>query len=668
MRLNSFRVQMYKSILDSGWVDVSELTVVVGKNESGKTSLLRALHKLNPFKPDPYLIHREWPRGRRREQDDRQVVCTTRFTLDPAESAELSSIAGHTLSESEVTVSRDYGGRLEVTFPEGLFPDSLHPNEVDAASESLPAVPVVVSDEFKKAALACREEARRRAREGRYSELSNLAQEHSAVLNQNLTGAQPQRSHEDGFRNQYTAALQELARRLSSLPTIHAKAHEYVIKRVPTFIYMDDYRTFKGTARLDEVKARKDQGKSTEEDKTLTTIMELSGLELEKALQQGATSDREQRQYDLDDAGKTLTREIADRWQQKRYEVEFRADGPEFFTMVKDENDAGLIRLEERSKGFQWFFSFDLMFMYESRGSFQGCVLLLDEPGLHLHPDGQRDLLKRLAAYAGANQLIYTTHLPFMIDLRHPERIKVISESPKGAMVSDDLVGSQPEAKFTLQAALGMTGRTSYLVSEKNLVVEGVDDFWVVTELSNLLARSGLTGLPEDVFITAAGGASEAGYIATFMIGQQLDVAVLLDSDPAGGEAADRLVKRWLTKYKGKETQVLLLGDVVGAAGRAFAIEDLFPDEFYVSLVRDAYRKELAAAGAPEFSAQGDGLLCKRVERSLTGLGIKFNKGRVAKLLRIQLAKMKTVDELPPATKASAVKLIEAIRKALPST
>ena len=59
MDLIAFRVKMYKGILDSGWIEVNPLTVFVGKNESGKTTLLKALHKLNPYNPDPYQMERE---------------------------------------------------------------------------------------------------------------------------------------------------------------------------------------------------------------------------------------------------------------------------------------------------------------------------------------------------------------------------------------------------------------------------------------------------------------------------------------------------------------------------------------------------------------------------------------------------------------------------------
>ena len=146
------------------------------------------------------------------------------------------------------------------------------------------------------------------------------------------------------------------------------------------------------------------------------------------------------------------------------------------------------------------------MFMHESNGTFQNCVILLDEPGLHLHPDAQRDLLTRMEEYAAGNVLIYTTHLPFMIDLRKPDRIRALSETTSGTVVTEDLNETQPEAKFVLQAALGMSGSSSYLISQQNVVVEGIDDFWIITELSNLLVRSGEQGLPEEAFVTPAGG------------------------------------------------------------------------------------------------------------------------------------------------------------------
>jgi predicted ATP-dependent endonuclease of OLD family len=602
MQVKGFRIQMYRCFMDSGWIEVTPLTVVVGKNESGKTALLKALHKFNPFKPEPYSMDSEWPRGHRKKRDDKQVVCTVRFQLLDEEIKELASLTDQKANFSTIEVTKDYVGRFEVLFPNGVFPDKLHPNDIDKICESLPSVTKPVSENFLEKAKDLADETRRLAHEGRFTDLKAPGNQKMLSLQESMSPPNEtvQRQNEQQYIEQYQSKLQQIIKELSSAPSMQKKAHEYVVSHLPTFIYMSDYRAFQGSAQLDQVKQRKDRKNPTEEDKTLLTIMELSGLDLDSEVAKGNQPDREQRQYDVDDASETLTKEISDRWKQRRYEVQFRADGQLFYTFVKDERDPSLIRLEERSKGFQWFFSFDLMFMYESKGTFKGCVILLDEPGLHLHPDAQKDLLARMEEYARDNTLIYTTHLPFMIDLRQPERIRILSETDRGIVVTEDLMESQPEAKFVLQAALGMSGSSSYLVAQRNLVVEGVDDFWILTDLSRLLQRENKAYLSDDVFVTPAGGATEAAYIATFMIGQKLDVIVFLDSDKAGEEARDKLVKKWLTRYQSSKAHILRVGDCVGQGDREFSIEDIFTDDFYIQRVKEVYEKELNSVGVTD--------------------------------------------------------------------
>ena len=349
---------------------------------------------------------------------------------------------------------------------------------------------------------------------------------------------------------------------------------------------------------------------------------------------------------------------------QRRYEVQYRTNGQHFFTFIIDDHDPSLIELKERSKGFQWYFSFDMTFMYESEGTFKNCVLLLDEPGLHLHPNAQKDLLRRLEHYAKENTLLYTTHLPFMIDLNQPDRIRVLKETDNGIVVTTDLIDSPPEAKFVLQAALGMDASQSFLVAKRNLVVEGVDDYLVLTALSNLLQEDGAEGLPEDVHITPGGGASEAVRIASFMIGQKLDVVVLFDSDKAGKDAKDKLEKEWLTRYTESKTKVILLGCAVGIS-HDFAIEDLFPDEFITDIVKEFHRADLARAGVTEIILQGNDMLWKRIERFMAGKGIKINKGPIAKRLGWKINGMKDSSELPHETRERAIKLFQKIRSAL---
>ncbi|PJN92917.1 hypothetical protein CNY89_18780, partial [Amaricoccus sp. HAR-UPW-R2A-40] len=47
MKLKSFRVENFRSINDSGDIDVADITALLGRNESGKSNLLLGLRSLN---------------------------------------------------------------------------------------------------------------------------------------------------------------------------------------------------------------------------------------------------------------------------------------------------------------------------------------------------------------------------------------------------------------------------------------------------------------------------------------------------------------------------------------------------------------------------------------------------------------------------------------------
>ncbi|MGA8612242.1 MAG: AAA family ATPase [Xanthobacteraceae bacterium] len=176
MELKGFQIFKYRNIQDSGLVDIAErLTCIVGKNQSGKTSLLKALHKFNPRdKNVKYDLTRDWPRGERRGKDPKQIVCRVVFGLEANEKADLAAISDGPMEATVVEVTKNYAGEFEVKFPEraDLFPKRIHPNEIDRICEQLTSPADQVADGFKTAAAECIEETRRLAREGRFSELS----------------------------------------------------------------------------------------------------------------------------------------------------------------------------------------------------------------------------------------------------------------------------------------------------------------------------------------------------------------------------------------------------------------------------------------------------------------------------------------------------------------
>lgn len=116
MKAIEARIRNFRSIDDSGWVPLDRVTAFVGRNESGKTSLLKALHKFNPSTKEPYDPQREFPRDRLKRDyraDKEFPVSTVRFEFSPEERDSVAEIVGGD-APTHVVCTRYYSGKLTV--------------------------------------------------------------------------------------------------------------------------------------------------------------------------------------------------------------------------------------------------------------------------------------------------------------------------------------------------------------------------------------------------------------------------------------------------------------------------------------------------------------------------------------------------------------------------
>ena len=658
MKLKRFRVHNFRNIVDSGWIDIDDIVALVGKNESGKTSLLQALWKFNPFQDHPYSLDREWPRGRRKERSPEQLVVETEFKFSDEKKTELAKIHESAASITGVRIKKNYKGTFTYTF----LPDQLADNHdikwvISVIKEKIGEPTVEASDHFKQQYSPALDKFIQEIRDNEGSayaveQAEAFKAKYASFHHPNEPAGNEQFKADQQAIAAFNVGMDDAVAELSIDPPFQRAvdtSHEWL----PTFIYMDDYRIFKGSAQLDQVQQRINKNQPSDEDYTIRLIMEQAGLDIDEEVVKGNAQDREQRMLDMNDASLTLTNEIADRWSQKKYEIRFEADGQQLIMFVKDADSPALVPLEERSKGFQWFFSFDMLFMSETKGDFENSVILLDEPGLHLHAAAQRDLLDRMKEYAKTNQLIYTTHLPFMVEFTRLDNIFICEEkSSEGVKVHQDWASAEKDARFTLQAALGLSWSQSLFVGKYNLVVEGVTDFWFLSTFSELMRQAGKDGLDEELVITPAGGASKVAYIGTILRGQELRVAVLLDSDPEGQSAYEQLVHQWILEDK----HVFMLGAVLGIEGNR-CLEDMFTEDYYLDFVHESYLKELGKSKL-SLQPQDEHTIVQRVEVALKINGIEtFNKGRVAKRIMKDLAG-KSLEDLPTETVENFSKVI----------
>jgi predicted ATPase len=645
MRVTAFRVEHYRSVLDSGWVEIGDMTAIVGKNESGKTSLLKALWKCNPFGDAPYDLDREWPRGHRRERALDQPAVTVRFAFTPAEIAELGALAGAFRSLTGVEVQRDYGGNYTYAFlpvnpdiPQGLK------WVFTALKESMEGSPYLSLDTMRAGYRATMDALLRQERQLPDDPYRVSADDPAAVAT----------------LPRVATTAEELQAQLTA-PQVKKHplraAVELVQSWLPTFVYMDDYKVFTGAAQLDALAQRRRANKLTDEDRTILQIMAMAGLDLEAEVEKVMRGDVEQRMLDMADASKTLTDEIAHRWSQKKYEVMFQADGYHFITFVKDADTGLLIPLEERSKGFQWFFSFDMTFMCETRGSFRNAVILLDEPGLHLHAAAQRDLLARMKAYAAQNQLIYTTHMPYMIDFQTLDQVYIAEDrGVDGTRVHNRWTEAGRDARFTLQAALAMAWSDGLATSPYNLIVAEPADFWLLDAVSALFTEAGQPGLDPRFTVTPAGGSLAPAYIGTLLHGPAQRTAVLLAQEPAVDDRHAALLQAWMDE----DVHLVKVGETLGRPA-ACALEDLFPLDYYLAEVHAAYHQELGDRPLP-VPVPAPLAVLPYVQGLFAAYNLPFDRTRVARRLLQSLAQS-TYTDLPAPTREAFATLFAALNE-----
>jgi predicted ATP-dependent endonuclease of OLD family len=181
------------------------------------------------------------------------------------------------------------------------------------------------------------------------------------------------------------------------------------------------------------------------------------------------------------------------------------------------------IELEGRSRGFQWFFSFYLVFLVESEEGHKDAILLLDEPGLHLHPTAQQELIAFFERLSHDNQLIYTTHSPFLIDGEHLHRVRPVTEDDTGhSRITVEAWPSDRETIFPLQAAAGYAMVRGLFQHKNNALVEGMSDYYYLHALGAQCRASGRDALPDDIYVTPCGGTKNVGQIASLFLGQEV--------------------------------------------------------------------------------------------------------------------------------------------------
>ncbi len=609
MQLTHFKVTKYRNVWDSGWIEVNKITAFVGQNEAGKSNLFEALYRINPFIPnEAYNIDEDWPVDDWGNKDASAIVCEAKFLLSTEERAALHAEAAISPPPPAAQLQDGDEQTQEASIDKTAAADPAH---------ALPDKLILVASRSYKA-------------EPTFS----VAGDHASAFNP-------------------------------------AKVDTWAKKHAPKFVYIHDYELTGTRIELNQLAERYKKQKWHElsnEEQTIKIILDLAKIEIDDFLSKGNTPEgRTVRSFDKRAASSYLSKQFRDLWTQKKVNFHIEIDGTTLNIFAEDEAVGMPVRLHRRSSGFRWHVSFAWKFTHASQGQYKECILLLEEPGIHLHYSGQRDLLEVFDRLSVTNTILYTTHLASMVDLSYPERVRIVEIRDNHSTVKKGVVSTQRAPMAVIELSLGLTGDMSGLLgSRQTLIVEGGDDALILHKLSGILRGEGKPHLSDKVYLWPARGAPKTPMYAAFAVGQGWDSGVLLDTDPEGHTAKkkiDDLVLKDLAAEKKSKFRVLMLGSAAGIKKTDAAIEDLFDDQFYIDCVNAAFGISIKESDLP---VDGSDMITKRVEAILLQrYGHKeIDKRSVMSEILRRFDAWEKVSDLPKGTADKAEKLFKAINSA----
>lgn len=640
MKLKSFRILNYRSINDSGEITVGGLTSLVGRNESGKSNLLLALQTLNPAGgPQDLSPIKNFPRQRRLSEckDDTPVVKTT-WELDAKEQDELANMFPRAAGITQVQISRQYKAPTRQVGFVGLKQLAFSATDVAAKFRKIQPVAEAEIEKRDPAVQPAAKEALTQldtqlATKGTPVQWAAAATPAIAAFRKALATASASLPKQE---EELLSELDELAAQITKDGPAYEAARNWAAGKLPIFVYVDDYPELTGHQNIAEYIARRNASPSqlTDSDRNFEKMCKVADLNPDQLHQLHAANDHETRNQLANRASAIVTSELRRLWKDRPLKVRFSPDANHLDTFVSDPNTIYdvEVNLDERSRGLKWFFSFYITFAADTKGgSSSNAILLLDEPGLYLHALSQGDLLRHFAADF-SNQIIYSTHSPFMVPTENLDAIRTVNIGQEaGTVVTNDPTGDS-RTLFPIQAALGYSLSQSLFVGSNNLVVEGVTDYWMLSSASSYLESIGKSGLPKDLTMTPAGGAQKIPYMVSLLTSERLQVLALFDEEKQSRATRDELVKAKVMK----DSNIVFVSEGFDPAAPEADTEDLLEPAVYDALVAESYAKELTGktlnlnAHIPR--------IVKRYEEAFEDLGIEFHKTRPARLLLNKMA------------------------------
>jgi len=600
LRLRKFRVQAFRCIHDSGDIVVGDLAAFVGRNESGKTTILQALTMLN-----------------RDEMISELDLC--------------DEMTEHLKSEIRVV--------------EGDF--DLNHNETEIIKERFPSLHLTKLKIFRTnknpeiqydfGDTHVNKEEHQNLEHWQYitKQLLSFVESIPNYISKKLdtdffTGSMPEnkkiiQAELDGFSSNLHAIATEEKQVISEWEETNSKIIKNVEKILvdntesealkkfigdrlhPRFVYFSDYKKILGNINLAEYIKESETEASAgieyiegfDRAETVRNLLYLAEFEMEK-LEEVKNSPSKLIKF-LNTASKKLTERLNPSWKGEAINVELRLNPGNILSVVlSDVHKDGTITntglLNRRAEGFKWTFSFIVNFAAETqKAELKEAILLLDEPARNLHPTQQMGISDLLKNLAGSNQVLYATHSPFMIFDYTPGNLLVVELDRKKHLSkifydywkADDATLTPILYGLSKGLVDSITDREIGYNSRPLIIVEAMSDTMYLNAFDKFLQDPNISMNPLNV--VPAYSKNSVLPLSIFYHTHGYNTFVLLDNDYESNQIAEQLKNN-----KFSEPQIIFFES---GGNLLQSIEDYMEVDDYLYAVNQTYEIKLRKEG-----------------------------------------------------------------------
>ena len=606
MRLRKFRIRAYRCIHDSGEIRVGDLAAFVGRNESGKTTILQALtllnreHQLSELDLCDEMVEELKNEIRLADGDFELNFNETKIIKDAFPN--IPEIKKLKIFRTNTNPSAQYDfGDVEISDAENSGLNSWE-NFVEKVSNFLDTIPnhirIKLNTQFFEGTPPENEEMFR----NQMAEFGNnlyvlAADEPQITVEWEKISEDPNTS----FQNLLIGTTEKIA--LENF--IEVNLH-------PRFVYFSDYKKIIGNINLNEygrdknlpsIEFSEDEFDKAETVDNLFYLAELDVNELEEAKESPSQLIKL-----LNTCSKRLTEKLNPAWKGDPIHVELRLNPNNIMSVVisdvhKDGTVTNTGLLNRRAEGFKWTFSFIVNFAAETqRAELKEAILLLDEPARNLHPTQQRGISDLLKNLAGSNQVLYATHSPYMIFDYAPGNLLVVELDKKKHLSriyydywnADDLTLTPILYGLSRGLVESIVDREIGYNSRPVIIVETIADTMYLNAFDKYLEDPNISMNPLN--IVAAYNKNSVLPLAIFYRNHGYNTFVLLDNTKESKDISTQLVANEFSKvqtiffeHDGKPLQsiedYMLPIDFLHAVNQTYAIK--LRKEGYVNLTND---------------------------------------------------------------------------------